>query len=259
MLSIEIKQSIYEFIVQTLRNKFATYEKKDEVMPFHFRLLGKDRMALFSFIQSINTMFGTSIFEQVAVRLAKEKFAVAKNHVSTTNLISGSSQLVIENIIDNLRTSQKQPDKILETKRILDSVKTNDLRLIRTPLVDVWLESHQGELFLIDIKTVKPNIDNFISYKKTLLEWVAVELAKDSTRPVSSLIAMPYNPYEPKPYHSWQLRGMLDISKELLVGKDFWDFVGGEGAYEELLDCFERAGITLRPEIDHYFGSFEKT
>lgn len=36
-------------------------------MPFHTRLLGKDRMALFSFIHSLNTNFGTSIFEPVAL------------------------------------------------------------------------------------------------------------------------------------------------------------------------------------------------
>jgi len=29
---------------------------------------------------------------------------------------------------------------------------------------------------------------------------------------------------------------------------EFWDFLGGEGAYNELLNCFERVGIELRPE-----------
>ncbi len=32
-------------------------------MPFHYRLLGKDRMALYSFIHSLNTAFGNSIFD----------------------------------------------------------------------------------------------------------------------------------------------------------------------------------------------------
>ena len=36
------------------------------------------------------------------------------------------------------------------------------------------------------------------------------------------------------------------------------DFLGGQGAYIELLDCFEQAGIELRPEIDEYFGKFDK-
>ena len=43
-------------------------------MPFHYRLLGKDRMALFSFIQSLNTTFGISIYEPVAKELAKGIF-----------------------------------------------------------------------------------------------------------------------------------------------------------------------------------------
>jgi hypothetical protein len=30
------------------------------------------------------------------------------------------------------------------------------------------------------------------------------------------------------------------------------------GVYPELLDCFEQAGIELRPEIDHYFAEFNK-
>jgi len=50
---------------------------------------------------------------------------------------------------------------------------------------------------------------------------------------------------------------MLDLDHELLVGKEFWDFVGGEGAYEDLLICFEDAGVILRPEIDAYFAKFK--
>jgi type II restriction enzyme len=48
-------------------------------MPFHTRLLGQDRMALFSFIHSLNTNFGTSIFEPVAKALALSSFASAES------------------------------------------------------------------------------------------------------------------------------------------------------------------------------------
>jgi len=47
-------------------------------MPFHTRLLGKDRLALYSFIHSLNTNFGTTIFEPVAVALASTHFKVAE-------------------------------------------------------------------------------------------------------------------------------------------------------------------------------------
>jgi len=35
------------------------------------------------------------------------------------------------------------------------------------------------------------------------------------------------------------------------------DFLGGEVTYQTLLDCFERAGLELRPEIDKYFSKFK--
>ena len=62
---------------QSLRHKFMHYNPEPAVMPFHTRLLGKDRMALFSFIHSLNTNFGTTIFEPVAVALAKTAFKSA--------------------------------------------------------------------------------------------------------------------------------------------------------------------------------------
>ena len=49
---------------------------------------------------------------------------------------------------------------------------------------------------------------------------------------------------------------MLDLPNELKVAEEFWDFPGGTGAYQDLLDIFERVGIELRPEIDEYFHRF---
>jgi type II restriction enzyme len=50
---------------------------------------------------------------------------------------------------------------------------------------------------------------------------------------------------------------MLDLDNELKVAEEFWGFLGGEGSYLKLLDCFERVGIELRPEIDEYFSKFK--
>lgn len=54
------------------------------------------------------------------------------------------------------------------------------------------------------------------------------------------------------------MRGMLDLDNELKVADEFWDFLGGEGAYKDLLDCFKRIGIELRTEIDECFLRFNK-
>lgn len=64
------KLQIQEVIKNCLRSKFKNYKPESNYMPFHHALLGKDRMALFSFIQSLNTTFGSSIFEPVAIALS---------------------------------------------------------------------------------------------------------------------------------------------------------------------------------------------
>ena len=79
---------IEDIIRESLRNKFLSYKPETDNMPFHFRLIGKDRMALFSFIHSLNTTFGTSIFEPVAETLASFKFAMAEKQFVVGDEIS---------------------------------------------------------------------------------------------------------------------------------------------------------------------------
>ena len=225
-------------------------------MPFHFRLLGRDRMALYSFIQSLNTTFGTSIFEPVAVALAKNKFAKAQSQYFVGDKISESCQKTIQDIINNL-TVGTLPNKNKEIELIRESVNTGKINNIKTVKADLFLEDEQGVQYLIDLKTAKPNISNFKDFKRTLLEWVGIALTNNPNLEINTLIAIPYNPYEPQPYERWTIKGMLDDKYELMVGKEFWDFIGGDGAYEEILDCFESAGIKMRPEIDEYFSHFK--
>ena len=64
-ISLKQQQIIKSYLTEKIRNKLNNYNPETHSMPFHYRLLGKNRMALFSFIHSVNTMLGTSIFEKV--------------------------------------------------------------------------------------------------------------------------------------------------------------------------------------------------
>ena len=86
-------------------------------MPFHHRLLGKDRMALYSFIQSLNTTFGVSIYEPVAVELAREKFKIAETQVKPFNEISSEAHRQIQTIMDELTIDERELDKQTEIER----------------------------------------------------------------------------------------------------------------------------------------------
>jgi type II restriction enzyme len=239
-----------------LRNKFLKYKPEPAAMPFHTHLLGKDRLALFSFIHSLNTNFGTSIFEPVALALAKSTFKSAQAQAIAGEYISTEAFKIIQEIMTDLSTATGSPNKSIEIERIRTVCQKGEMTKVKPTRVDVLLESQDNEIFLFDIKTAKPNAGNFKEFKRTLLEWVATVLAKNPSADVHSLIAIPYNPYAPQPYNRWTMRGMLDLPNELKVAEEFWDFLGGTGAYLNLLDIFERIGIELRPEIDDYFKKF---
>jgi type II restriction enzyme len=241
----------------SLRNKLANYTPETNNMPFHTRLLGKDRLALFSFVHSINTNFGTTIFEPVAVELAMSQFESASRQVTAGDRISEYAHIEIQRIMDRLTTAESVPNKLEEIERIRSVCQTGRMVTVKPTKVDLVVEADSGELFLFDIKTAKPNAGNFKEFKRTLLEWVATKLASDPDAKVNTAIAIPYNPYAPKPYSRWTIRGMLDMKHEILVAEEFWDFLGGKGAFEELLDIFERVGIELRPEIDIAFARFK--
>jgi hypothetical protein len=251
------KDYIISIIKECIKEKFENYAPESINMPFHFRLLGRDRMALFSFIHSLNTTFGTSIFEPVAVALAKNKFKNAEKQYILGNNIREGCQSVIQNIINNLSLGN-QPDKIRELQKIKESASKGNINSLKTVKVDLFLEGKDGKIYLFDIKTAKPNISNFKDFKRTLLEWAGIILTKNPEAKVNTLLAIPYNPYEPKPYERWTMKGMIDLKNELKVAEEFWDFLGGKGSYIDLLGCFEKAGLELRPEIDKYFKKFKK-
>lgn len=227
-------------------------------MPFHTRLLGKDRLALYSFIHSLNTTFGTSIFEPVGFALARVNFKTVIGHAIAGNQISSEAHKIIQKIIDDLTIAKSNPNKQNEIEQIREVCQKGQMSKVNLTQVDLMVESYDDEYYLFDIKTAKPNAGNFKEFKRTLLEWVAAFLANNPKAKINSLIAIPYNPYAPNPYNRWTIRGMLDLENELKVAEEFWDFLGGTDTYQNLLDCFERVGIELRDEIDFYFKQFNK-
>ncbi|GHU61250.1 type II restriction endonuclease TdeIII [Bacteroidia bacterium] len=253
-LTNEQKEYVVQVIKNSLRKKFTNYESKDNFMPFHFRLLGKDRLALHSFMHSILTTFGGSVFEPVAVTIAKNRFVKAEAQYFVGNTIFSDCQNNITEIVNKL-TFGGIPNKTADLE-ILKNSLSGKINKVKPAKADLFVENEKGEQFLFDLKTVKPNKGDFEKFKQMLLTWAGIAFTNNKDLKVNTLLGITYNPFFPNPYKSWQMRAMIDIDKELMVAEKFWDFLGGEGAYNELLDCFEKAGIELRPEIDTYFARF---
>src|SRR3990172_9871799 len=145
--------NIENVLRNSLRHKFQNYNPEPASMPFHTRLLGKDRMALFSFIHSLNTNFGTSIFEPVALALASSSFASAASQQKAGTQISSGAHGVIQNIMDSLTTAAASPNKPEEISTIRAVCNQGEMRTVKLTKIDIKLVAQNGTIFLFDLKT----------------------------------------------------------------------------------------------------------
>ena len=62
---------------------------------------------------------------------------------------------------------------------------------------------------------------------------------------------MAYNPYGTSRAgykHSFTMRYM-DMKNQVLIGKEFWDLVGGQGTYQAVLEIYREVGREKGPDM----------
>lgn len=252
-LSPKTASEIAELLVTTVKEKLRTYNPETVHMPFHHRLLGKDRYAMFSFIQSMNTTFGISIWEQVALILAKGGSNYAERQYKLLGEIDNKTEGIVRKTHYQLRKGEIAADRVYEIEQIKKQVKKGKTKLDPDSVVDLFVKIKKEENYF-DITSAKPNMKEFVALKLKLLRWTALRLSQDKNVKVFARLAIPYNPYHPEPYERWTLKGLYDLENgEILVGKEFWNFVASDNIYKELLDVFQKVGEELRDEIDAKF------
>lgn len=257
-LSVVTKNRISELLTTKVREKLKAYKPETVHMPFHHRLLGKDRYATFSFIQSMNTTFGMSIWEQVAVVLAKGAGNYAERQHKLLGEIDQETETFISDIHHKLRKGETAPNMIDETEQIRRRIKRGQAKIDPDSIVDLFARIKQAENYF-DITSAKPNMKEFVALKLKLLRWKGLRLSQDNDAKVLTRLAIPYNPYHPEPYERWTLKGLYNLENgEVLVGEEFWNFVASDNIYDELLDIFQEVGKELRVEIDKKFAEFRR-
>ncbi len=213
-------QQIKTLLRTKLTNKLANYERETSSMPFLAKLMqDAEKVAAYSFIHSLATTLGMSIYEQVAKIIALSNYDIAKTNYDVEGIISNEENLVITRIMQEIKNGTRTANKNEEINEIL-ACRSQDGRNVKIR-ADLYLKKGDDEYF-IEIKTAKPNIDVFSKSKQKLLEWVVLR-----KRPVRTILAIPYNPYHPEPYSRFTIQGVLDEEQELYVAEKFWELLGG--------------------------------
>lgn len=253
----QLIRDINSLLKRVVKDKIKKYKPETENKPFHYRLIGKDRYAMFSFIHSMNTTFGMSVFEQMGVLIAKNyDFEVERNYKLVGSIDSKTEQL-INRLHHNLRQGKEEPNISHHTSLIRESLRK--VAAVDDPdrTVDLFIKKANEENYF-DITSAKPNMKEFAALKRKLLRWTGLRLSQNKKAKVFSRLGIPYNPYYPEQYERWTLKGLYDLKEgEILIGKEFWNFLANEKIYDELLNLVENIGKDLRPELDKFFEKFK--
>ncbi len=258
-LTVKTKTIIAGLLSTTVQDKLLNYKPETEYMPFHHRLLGKDRYAMFSFVHSMNTTFGMSLWEQIAEILAKSAGNNATRQYKLLGEIDVTTQKLIDQIYYDLRKAKINVNKLSEIEQIRKAIKKGSPVVDPDSVVDIFIKIGDNENYF-DITTAKPNIKDFVALKLKLLRWTALRFSQNKNAKVFTRLAIPYNPYYPEPYERFTLKGLYDLDNgEILIGEEFWNFVAADNIYNDLLDIFQEVGEQLRSVIDKKFAEFKNS
>jgi hypothetical protein len=134
-----------------------------------------------------------------------------------------------------LERREAQPDVLYERAQILGHFGDEVPDATR---IDLYIRTHGGEDHYFEIKSGKPNKGQCIEMKQRLLTALAIR-RQESTH---TWWGVPYNPYGRGEYRHVYPLSFFDFEHEVMLGERFWEFVGGDGTYEELLEVYRHVG-----------------
>lgn len=237
---IKIEAILRSCITRTLKR---TSENKT-YRPFHESLLTKELVNASSFERSFSTSFGQGPIEEISQLIANDfGFETKRQKETYVNIFKGAMD-EIERICSSLRSGEKIPNWNQEIKRI-EAYQKGDNE-VRRVISDLWLMKDGIETF-ISIKTVKPNLDQTEIAKKDMF------LLKAHNPKYQTYIGLFYNPGGPnRSDYNWTLPFKIFnmyTDEAVLIGKDYWNKLGDNNTYTELLKIFEKVGIETREQI----------
>lgn len=243
-ISKKQRSAIRALLIKKIEDKLENYTRETSYMPFLTKLVQDvEKVASYSFIHSIATSLGMSIYEEVSKIIASSSAKEADTQVDVGGLLSAAQKTTISNIVRELRNGERKVNKAKETREVLAASARGGKPHKENNKADFYMKRGRTEYYF-EIKTAKPNIPGFTSVKRQLLEWVARK-----RKPVKTILVLPYNPYYPEPYERFSEQGLLEKKKELLIAEEYWDFLGGRGTYRQLLKEFDFVGKKYRRKV----------
>lgn len=222
----------------------SRYSSNGELKPFQAALIPPELIRINQFERGLSTKLGNS-FEECARLIALEHHRDVRRgyDIKAEVSIAGFAEAELQKEKYESAATNKQGKPALEQMitDVLNARRSDDL-VVKTVRTDLYILTKDGTELFFEIKAPKPNKGQCLEVTQRLLRF---HLLRGKNRPqVQAYYAMPYNPYGAKKTdYKWSCTVNYTPFKEaVIIGNDFWKIIGGETAYEELLEIYLEVG-----------------
>jgi hypothetical protein len=122
---------------------------------------------------------------------------------------------------------------------------------------DIFIDSVEtGKKYAFELKAPLPNSDQTKVSKEKMFKLLAMNPKKVDY----AYYALAYNPYGKKEDYKWTFPARwfdMHNDESVLIGNEFWDLIGGEGAYKNFIKEINELGVEYRERIYREFLEIE--
>ncbi len=212
-------------------------------------VLGPEIQYYTALVRSLDSSLG-NMLEKMAINIAKLTYEVKQNVEGPLSLKQTQD---IAELLEKYKRREITPPTT-EDYQFLRTKPTEKSLVIKRHDSDYYLvDKETGESFLIELK-IGGDLDNkkARSEKEALLEQFAIlsNTSPDKTK-IKLFFATAYNRFgEGKPWRQERVRQFFS-DDELLIGKDFWDFVcKSDQGYNTVLEAYTEKASLIKTSLD---------
>jgi Type II restriction endonuclease, TdeIII len=213
--------------------------------PFQAALIPPEIIRINQFERGLSTRLGNS-FEECARLIALEHHQDARRSYDIEEKVSLAAFAEAERqkeYYESVAKAGKSKPSLEEMVTAVLNAQRNDDLETKKVRADLYIFTRDGKELLFEIKSPKPNKGQCLEVTQRLLR---LNLLRGKNRQnLKTYYAMPYNPYgitKASYKHSLALQ-YTPFNEAVIIGNEFWSIVGGESAYEELLEIYLEVGL----------------
>lgn len=223
----------------TLQQYLSQQAEKANLKPFHDALIPEEFRQASALERSLSTRLGAT-FEECARLIASQHHPVARRGYRIAAQLDADALAKLEEYIQRVDKGNVPP--LREMVQALLAARTGRTTASVRIVADLYVQKDDGTELFFELKSPVPNKGQCLEVTQRLLR---IQLARGKGLPsVQTFFAMPYNPYGGgRENYRWDYaRRYLPFEDAVLIGAEFWDMLGGEGTYLELLEIYHEVG-----------------